>query len=52
MRILSIDGSVGGLIDERYDAAGLAALRREGELLVERRTADLDALCAELVRQA
>jgi hypothetical protein len=52
VRILSIDGSVGGLIDERYDAAGLAALRREGELLVERGSADIYALCAELVREA
>jgi uncharacterized protein len=40
---------------DALDDAGernIAALRREGELLVERRTADLDALCAELVRQA
>jgi patatin-like phospholipase/acyl hydrolase len=28
----------------------IAALRREGELLVQRRSADIDALCAELVR--
>jgi uncharacterized protein len=40
---------------DALDDAGernIAALRREGELLVERRTADLDALCAELVREA
>jgi hypothetical protein len=40
---------------DALDDAGernIAALRREGELLVERRSADIDAFCAELVREA